>query len=248
MRDRAIRIPRIGALLIAAGFGWSIDARAIPACDSSQRHPVALAFKGTRPLAYPDSAYAAGIEGNVTYQYTVDDAGVVSMRCLVGGTGSDELDNAMLERFSHATAILPRDRSRHRPDTVYQDSAVASLVRESELREAVHESSGGAQAMSLELVRHGAQPVYPPEAMADNEEGDVSVIARFSEQGEALSVAIVKSSGYPLLDRAAMVAMLETQLKLRPAEIRVQRSFAFRLAGKSVAKPAASPASAASAN
>ena len=242
MERLRIRKRRAGMLLTAFSLVFALDAVALPACDNSQRYPKSLAFDGVRPLVYPESAFAAGVEGNVVYQYTVNDRDELVPRCLVNGTGSDELDNAVLARYSHATAIWPK-RSARSPATVYQESNVASLVREGELRDAIHETVDGVQAFRPEAARQVGEPVYSTEAIADNDEGDVSVIANFNDRGEAVSVWIRKSSGYAILDRATMVAMLETKLKLRSSYVKVQRTFSFRQTGKSACNVAASAVS-----
>lgn len=49
-------------------------------------------------------------------------------------------------------------------------------------------------------------PTYPPEALDREWEGTVGLKIDFSEAGEAVGVSVEKSSGFPVLDRAALEA------------------------------------------
>lgn len=65
----------------------------------------------------------------------------------------------------------------------------------------------GAEAESLpELVRN-PPPIYPPEALKEGIEGRSVVRAKVGPTGSVLATAIVESSGSPLLDEAAEVAV-----------------------------------------
>jgi protein TonB len=47
-------------------------------------------------------------------------------------------------------------------------------------------------------------PIYPPQARRERQEGIVLLAVLVSERGTPTDVNVVNSSGYPLLDRAAM--------------------------------------------
>lgn len=55
---------------------------------------------------------------------------------------------------------------------------------------------------------HNPKPVYPAISRRNGEEGRVSLKVRVSAQGEALNVAIAKSSGHDRLDTAAIDAVV----------------------------------------
>ncbi len=63
---------------------------------------------------------------------------------------------------------------------------------------------------------HNPKPVYPPLAKRQGEEGKVLLKVRVSAKGEALDVAISKSSGFPRLDNAAIDAV--THWRFVPAK------------------------------
>ncbi len=54
---------------------------------------------------------------------------------------------------------------------------------------------------------HNPKPVYPPLSRRQGEEGKVLLKVRVSAKGDALDVALAKSSGFPRLDNAAIDAV-----------------------------------------
>ena len=54
------------------------------------------------------------------------------------------------------------------------------------------------------IYRKWKKPVYPRHSIAKNQQGKVLVDARIDEQGQVIDLKIHQSSGYPLLDRAAV--------------------------------------------
>jgi protein TonB len=48
------------------------------------------------------------------------------------------------------------------------------------------------------------KPIYPRRSIAKNQEGKVLVDVRVDTRGRVISLEVHKSSGYPLLDRAAI--------------------------------------------
>jgi protein TonB len=63
---------------------------------------------------------------------------------------------------------------------------------------------------------HNPKPVYPPLSRRQGEEGKVLLKVRVSAKGEALEVAVSKSSGFPRLDNAAIDAV--TRWRFVPAK------------------------------
>jgi protein TonB len=55
------------------------------------------------------------------------------------------------------------------------------------------------------------RPRYPMGARLRGEEGTVTVSATVSDRGRAEQVSVVKTSGYPALDRAALDAVRESR-------------------------------------
>ncbi|MGH7104746.1 MAG: energy transducer TonB [Acetobacteraceae bacterium] len=60
---------------------------------------------------------------------------------------------------------------------------------------------------ALDKAAHNAPPGYPPLAVRDGEEGSVILRVHIAADGSATSVEIFRTSGYPLLDQAALRAV-----------------------------------------
>lgn len=78
------------------------------------------------------------------------------------------------------------------------------------------------------------QPVYPQEAQRRHQQGQVTVMIYINEIGALDKVEIVKSSGYPLLDAAAIKAIKESQFDAEfvnsiPMGSRAEQTFTFEL-------------------
>ncbi len=68
----------------------------------------------------------------------------------------------------------------------------------------------------VQLSSRPIPPVYPDKARRDRQEGLVLVRAQVNEQGKTLAVKVAKSSGFPLLDKAALEAV--SQWSFMPAQ------------------------------
>jgi protein TonB len=78
-------------------------------------------------------------------------------------------------------------------------STVASPPRAARKARGEH----GVQIAQRKLAQH---MYYPPEAIAQGLEGEVRLLLRLAEDGRLLAVSVAASSGFPLLDRAALEA------------------------------------------
>ena len=224
----------IFAMLVATGTSMlavvAFAADPIPTCEEAMRYPRSVALEPLPPLRYPSAAYEAGAEGNVVYQYTLAADGSVSIRCIVSGTGSRELDAAVLARVSGAQAILPRDYDYLRDrDVVYQESTVVSYKREFRARRMTQAIDEGPEKFERLKPIYAPTPVYPRESLDKGQEGTVTLMAVFDGAGHVGEVRVIQSSGYPLLDGSAMAAMAFVQLPASGASVRVQRTFNFKV-------------------
>ena len=63
-----------------------------------------------------------------------------------------------------------------------------------------------AQKRDIEIAQRKllAHQFYPPEAIAQNLEGEVVLIIKFSDNGEVEDVSVAASSGHAILDNAAV--------------------------------------------
>jgi periplasmic protein TonB len=66
------------------------------------------------------------------------------------------------------------------------------------------DAAGGGQDIS---VVHRVKPIYPPASMRAREQGYVVVQVLVDEKGQARTVEVVRSSGYPRLDESAVDAI-----------------------------------------
>jgi protein TonB len=81
---------------------------------------------------------------------------------------------------------------------------VDSTTRPSSLSAEGASSQGVTDAARLQSY---IRPIYPPGARARGEEGSVTVRAVVTSAGKAQTAEVVRSSGYPALDQAAMNAV-----------------------------------------
>jgi protein TonB len=66
---------------------------------------------------------------------------------------------------------------------------------------------GGGGTAALPRYRTNPKPVYPPEARRDRQEGVVLLSVEIGADGEPKSVVLKRTSGFPLLDEAALRAV-----------------------------------------
>jgi protein TonB len=81
---------------------------------------------------------------------------------------------------------------------------------------------------------HRVEAIYPPEAQRRHQQGQVTVKIYINEAGVLDKVEIVKSSGHPLLDAAAVKAVKESQFSAAfegviPIGQWAEQTFTFRL-------------------
>lgn len=63
------------------------------------------------------------------------------------------------------------------------------------------------QALAARFRSQPAPPVYPKRALSQNQQGVATVRALIDERGHAQDIRLYASSGYPMLDRAALEAV-----------------------------------------
>ena len=78
------------------------------------------------------------------------------------------------------------------------------------------------------------QAIYPDEAQRRHQQGSVTVMIYINESGMLDKVEIVKSSGYPLLDAAAVKAVKQSEFSAQlvnaiPVGARAEQTFTFEL-------------------
>lgn len=102
--------------------------------------------------------------------------------------------------------------------------------------------AGGGQDIS---VVHRVKPIYPPASMRAREQGYVVVQVLVDEKGQARTVEVVRSSGYPRLDESAVDAI--RKWTFTPAEgsagpeARISITWEFELSPSNLAAVAVMP-------
>ena len=121
--------------------------------------------------------------------------------------------------------VLPPQESIHEPllkNTLSDDELKKNAqkdIRKSPLSEVADAVAKPSMARALRPVaRHQADAVqwtqrklshhmyYPPEAIDQGLEGEVRLLLRLNDEGRLLSVSVAASSGFPILDQAALAA------------------------------------------
>ena len=78
-------------------------------------------------------------------------------------------------------------------------------------------SMGGAETLAQPNYLKNPAPRYPLKAKKDEQEGIVLLLAKVNSSGAAGQVSVKSSSGFPLLDEAALKAV--ERWKFKPAKI-----------------------------
>ena len=78
-------------------------------------------------------------------------------------------------------------------------------------------------------TRRAPPPVYPERARGDGQQGVVELELSIDARGGVTAIAIVSSSGYPLLDEAAISAVERWRFERGDDRRRTRRRFVFRL-------------------
>ena len=90
-------------------------------------------------------------------------------------------------------------------------SAVRSNTNQTRVASAPGSGSANSGVPGAPRLASSIHPVYPPGARLRGEEGKVMVRADVKASGKAQTAEVVRSSGYPALDQAAMNAVLHAR-------------------------------------
>jgi protein TonB len=116
---------------------------------------------------------------------------------------------AVPERVREPAQATPKPEPRRAPQKPARPGATPSNAAPTG---ALSSSTGGTAARRAGPTtgarpRSNPRPTYPPEARRLRQQGRVIVAAQVSVDGRATSVSLIRSSGFPLLDAAAVNAV-----------------------------------------
>ena len=111
-----------------------------------------------------------------------------------------ESTHAPPEKPSATPAPAPRPIARSKPASAAA-TGPAAAAREG------HVGTAPATTIARPRYRSNPAPVYPPDARRLRQQGQVLLTVEVSAEGRALSVALKRSSGFPLLDQAALATV-----------------------------------------
>jgi protein TonB len=157
--------------------------------------------------SYPPLSNLLGEEGDVIATYTVNVNGTVSDVSLLQSSGLPRLDNATLNAARQL--IYTPAKSGGTPVACLNHLRVAWRLSDDTAEEAAHRA-----ALNYVIP---AKTAWPPSALTNGKEGMTSVGLFLDRAGRILQTHLVRSSGTPELDDAAIAYV--QKLKLKPAEI-----------------------------
>jgi len=154
---------------------------------------------------FPEAALRKGAEGYVIVRAYVDTAGAVSRATVAKSSGDSTLDDAartaVLKWRMRADAIKPEYRAKGyqiRFD-FKEESAVALKYRDRSVLFSDYKAAA--------MWKYISAPEYPIHERGIRAEGTTMVGVTIGTQGEVVAAEVIKTSGYPNLDKAALAAV-----------------------------------------
>lgn len=169
-------------------------------------------------ITYPDDARDAGVSGRVLVAFVVDAEGQVTDAEILRGA-HPLLDEAALTAIRKAAfepgrlagspvavrMVLPVTFALSEGEDETDEKALSETEGASDAVDEMPEVVGGLGAIAERIV-------YPPEAEAEGVEGRVFVMFVVDEEGSVTDAEVV-TSAHPLLDQAALDAVLKTSFR-----------------------------------
>jgi TonB family protein len=201
MRSRSINLfLAIAALVLLALNSAIADGTNLPTVTGYPT-TVPQAGRGTVSPIYPDRAALNGMTAVAIAEFTVTDKGSVSNVHLVQGTGIGFLDFSVTNALMLSTFSPARTNGKPFSATCRQEFRFAPPP-ETELAKLRKKF-----ATDTPWTSHYPSPPYPDSELRAGHMGGLWIKARFRPDGWADDVALEKSSGWPMLDLAAMLTV-----------------------------------------
>ena len=153
--------------------------------------------------AWPESAIGKGESGTTTLLLRVRPDGVVTSAKVTASSGFADLDQATIATAT-ACRFAPGPRGNH--------PAQAPVVFTHVWERGASRNTAAASGTSRPAARLPcAKMAYPPESQRNGEQGTVHMSFLIDVDGTVLEKNVVKSSGFPELDRATLDGMARCQ-------------------------------------
>lgn len=174
-----------------------------------------------KPTPYfPSAALERDSAGSVVLRVIVNKEGAVDHAVVSKSSGDRALDEAarvgVLKWKMKRNAIKPSDLTSGRAVIIDFREEAALAARFANGVVAGFSDGGRFNPTAAEKWRSAPFPSYPEEARQRHEEGTVQLIVTLAPNGDVQKVDIVKSSGYSILDQAAVRAV--QRWKAHPGE------------------------------
>ena len=204
MQFSSITCRSLGALLIFSSCASS--AAPVPATAR-------LAQGESCIPAWPETAIGKGKSGTTRLQLRVGPDGTVSSAKVTSSSGFDDLDQATI-----ATAT----QCKFSPGARTGRSALAPVVFTHVWERGVAPATVSASRPAARLPC--AKMAYPSDSQRNGEQGTVHMSFLIDVDGTVLESNVVKSSGFPALDRATLDGMAKCQFTSAVANGKPERS------------------------
>lgn len=219
MRVLAVAAMALVAPIVLARANASVNP---PATSSVARDPVSALS-----VPYPPLARMAHIQDTVTVAFVIKPDGSTSQVRIVGSQSFAWLDNAVVNAVRRWKFQPVESR------TFSRDMRVVSFSLSHDARHTGSVIVSNNCMISLLCMMGARRPVglhrgfYPRDAIRDREEGTVAVAFTILPDGRTTNPSVVTSSGFPLLDRAALESVTTWRYTAGPTPIRWRANLVF---------------------
>lgn len=128
-------------------------------------------------------------------------------------TPPPKTDPAIVEKQHQAKAARERELARKRIDEKRRQKLIAQKAENARMKAAAATAAARQRTVSKPSGISQPKPKYPPAARRAGQQGTVTLSFTIGSSGAVISARIAKSSGYALLDNAALSAILTWRFK-----------------------------------
>jgi TonB family protein len=178
-----------------ADFGGETPAPAAPGPSATPGVYVPAKVRTRAPVGYPTLASLNRIQGTVTIRFHIDESGHVIETTVASPNSNALLNQLNTERSLLQWTFVPATLNGQPVPSIHDQEFEFKLDPEEQKKLAIER---------LALSIGTPDPPYPPGAAASHLEGKATIGVFWTKQGLVDKIDLVKSSGAPLLDIAAL--------------------------------------------